>query len=360
VSLAAPDDLLVPTAEGLYCPAGGFHVDPWRPVERAIITHAHSDHAAPGSSSYLASTTGAVVLRERLGSAAAISTLGFGQRESIGDVEISMHPAGHILGSAQVRVQHRGRVWVVGGDHKTAHDRTCEPFEPVRCNVFISESTFGLPIYRWKPQSEVFAEINEWWLHNQAAGRTSIIYAYALGKAQRVLGGVDPGIGPIAVHGAVERMNRAYAAAGVRLPEAPNASGEQVPRLRGRGLVVAPPSAAGTPWLRKLVGPEGLSTAFVSGWMQVRGARRRRSVDRGFVLSDHADWPGLLETIAATGASRVGVTHGYIQPLVRYLRDHLRLDAFGIATRFEGERGEDDPASADSTPSELPHPTELP
>lgn len=346
-----PDDLVITTPDGLYCPRGGFHIDPWRPVPHAIITHAHSDHAGWGCKRYLASPTGAIVLRQRVGPDAGITPQPFNRGLTLGDVAVSLHPAGHILGSAQVRIEHAGRVCVISGDYKSAPDATCEPFEPVRCHTFITESTFGLPVYRWRPQSETFDDINRWWRANQADSRTSIVFAYALGKAQRMLAGLDPAIGPIACHGAVDRLNRAYRDAGIALPDAPLATADNAPDLRGRGLIVAPPSAASTPWLRKFAAAPaaGVATAFASGWMLIRGTRRRRGVDRGFALSDHADWSGLLDAIRATGASRIGVTHGYVQPLVRYLREHLALDAFAVPTRYEGERFEDAP---DGTPSD--------
>ena len=330
---------------GLRCESGGFHIDPWRPVHRAVITHAHADHAVWGCGAYLASPTGAVVLRERLGPDARIETLAWGRRLRLGDVEVSLHPAGHILGSAQVRVERvagasgadEGGVWVVSGDYKDRPDATCEPLEVVACDTFLTESTFGLPIYRWPDERGVFGQINEWWRANAALGRTSIAYAYALGKAQRVLAGVDPSIGPLGVHGALLKINGAYEANGVSLPGVVHVNDETVQGLRGRGLIVAPPSAGGVAsWVRRLEGPDGVSEAFVSGWMRVRGARRWRSVDRGFVLSDHADWPGLLETIERTGASRVGVTHGYSRPLARWLAGR-GLDTFVVDTRFEGE-----------------------
>lgn len=344
--------LIQATDRGLWCEAGGFHIDPWRPVDRAIVTHAHSDHAVWGCGSYLASPTGAVVLRERLGAtggagggAPRIETAEWGKGVRIGNVRVSLHPAGHILGSAQVRVERDGEVWVVSGDYKPRPsegapdgdlDATAEPHEVVRCDVFITESTFGLPIYRWRSQREVYAQINAWWRANAERGRTSVVYAYALGKAQRVLAGLDESIGPIGVHGAVERMNAAYEACGIRLPPRVRAVEEGVKEVKGRGIVIAPPSAAGTPWLRRLTGPDGVATAMASGWMRVRGARRWRSVDRGFVLSDHADWDGLLRTIEATGARKIGVTHGFTGPLVRWLREHGR-DAFVVPTRYEGE-----------------------
>ena len=340
--------LLVPDDRGLYCAAGGFHIDPWKPVERAVITHAHSDHARAGSGTYLTSASGAAVLRARIGDAAPIEGVGFGETHRIGDVTVSLHPAGHLLGSAQVRVEHAGEVWVASGDYKVERDRTCETFEPVRCDTFITESTFGLPIYRWRPQDEVFDEINRWWAGNAAEGITSVVFAYSLGKAQRVLAGVDASIGPILAHGAMTTLNEVYRAAGVVLPETRAGTAPEAKSAGGRALVIAPPSAAGTAWMRKFA---PASTAFVSGWMTVRGTRRRRSVDRGFVLSDHADWDGLLSAIAATGASRIGVTHGSTQAMARYLRESGR-DAFELETRYTGETDETEPAEANDAPAE--------
>ena len=319
---------------GLYCEAGDFYVDPWKPVERAVITHAHGDHARWGSRSYLGSTESARVLRTRLGDDASIRTVGWGEPISFNGVRVSLHPAGHILGSAQVRVEHRGEVWVVSGDYKTEPDATCTPFEALRCHTFITESTFGLPIYRWPAQQAVFAEIADWWRANREAGRASVIYGYALGKAQRLLSGLlGSESGPIYTHGAVERLNADYRASGIALPSTTHAA--SMPRGTNwkSALIVAPPSAAGSPWLRRF---GAQSTAFASGWMRIRGTRRRRSLDRGFALSDHVDWPALLQTIADTGAERVMVTHGYREPVVRFLRER-GLDAQSMASAWEGD-----------------------
>jgi putative mRNA 3-end processing factor len=328
------------TDHGLYCEAGGFHVDPWLPVDRALITHAHGDHARWGSRSYLAARAGERVLRTRLGPDANISTVEYGEPIAINGVRVSFHPAGHILGSAQIRVEHRGEVWVASGDYKTEPDPTCTPFEPVRCHTFITESTFGLPIYRWTPQAEAFHEIRTWWRANREAGRASIIFAYALGKAQRVLAGLVDADGPIYTHGAVERLNQDYRASGIALPPTTSATSQPRGHDWSGALVVAPPSAGGSPWVRRF---GMLSTAFASGWMRIRGTRRRRSVDRGFVLSDHVDWPALLGTIAATGAERVFVTHGYREPLARWLTEH-GIDARAVASGWKGDfdEGDDD------------------
>jgi putative mRNA 3-end processing factor len=347
-----PDDtdLVVQRPEGLYCPPGDFHLDPWRPVPRAVITHAHADHARRGHGAYLATAVSAGVLRARLG-AITLQGLAYGEAVMIHGVRVSLHPAGHVLGSAQVRLEHGGRVWVLSGDYCTSGaeaafdttagdvNATCAPFEPVRCDCFITESTFGLPIYRWRPQAEVLAEVNAWWQANAEAGRPSLLLGYSFGKAQRLLAGVDASIGPIVVHGAVEPLNEAYRAAGVALPATRRLEDTAEPGLLRRALVVAPPSVLGSAWVRRL---GDCSDAFASGWMQLRGARRRQGVDRGFVLSDHADWPGLQRAIAATGAGRVIVTHGYEAVLVRWLRQQ-GLQAGSFSTEYGGD--DDAPAA---------------
>lgn len=335
LSIMKENGLLRRTGKGLYCQAGDFYVDPWQPVERAVITHAHADHACRGCTHYLASSASEHVLRTRIGPEARIDTLGYGEAIRHNGVRVSLHPAGHVLGSSQVRVEHEGRVWVVSGDFKTDPDPTCTPFEPLRCHTFVTESTFGLPIYRWPPQEKVFEQINGWWRANQEKGRASVLFAYALGKAQRLLLGVDASIGPLFTHGAVEQVNNDYRRSGVALPETTPVAEAVEARDWGRALIIAPPSAQGTPWMRRF---GNTSTAFASGWMRIRGTRRRRSMDRGFVLSDHADWPGLTGAILATGAEQTLVTHGYVAPLVRWLREQ-GLQAEGLETRFEGEEG---------------------
>ena len=341
-------DLVVSTDRGLYCQLADIHIDPWRAIDRAIITHAHADHARPGSKTYLCTPESEPILRIRLGKDISIQTLPYNQPLLHNDIRITLHPAGHVLGSAQVLLEPTGpharthRSCCISGDYKTTPDPTCTPFEPVRCEHFITESTFGLPIYRWPDARIVFDDINAWWRNNQTRSLSSIIYTYALGKAQRLLAGLDPAIGPILVHGAIDRLLPPYRDAGVQLPPTERATADNAKASRGRAMVIAPPSSAGSPWLKKF-GKH--SDAFASGWMQIRGTRRRRSIDRGFVLSDHADWPGLLSAIEATGASRIGITHGTVTPLARYLREEKSLDAYPISTRFEGEV--DDTAETD-------------
>lgn len=328
--------LLRLTEHGLLCEAGGFYVDAWAPVDRTIVTHAHSDHAYAGCGHYLTAGAGVELLKLRVGEE-DVQGAAYGEKIKLGEVTVSLHPAGHILGSAQVRIEHRGEVWVVSGDYKLADDPTCAAFEPVRCHTFLTESTFGLPVYRWAPSGAVIAEILGWWQANARDGKTSLLLCYALGKAQRVLAGLAGADGQIVVHGAVERINLVYRAAGVAL--APTRMVGEAPRgadWKG-ALVLAPPSALGSPWTRRF---NKVSSGFASGWMRVRGQRRRRALDRGFALSDHADWPALHTAIAATGAERVLVTHGNAGPLARFLGEQgVRAEV--LATRFMGEAAED-------------------
>lgn len=322
-------DLIVQRPEGLYCPPGDFYIDPWRAVPRAVITHAHADHARTGHGHYLSHRSGEGVLRSRLG-AITLQNADYGEAVEHNGVKISLHPAGHVLGSAQVRVEHGGQVWVASGDYKVAPDATCTPFEPVRCDVFITESTFGLPIYRWQNDSAIFQAINTWWATNAALGKASVLCCYSFGKAQRILSGVDASIGPIITHGAVEPLNAAYRHAGVALPDTRMVSQVADKADFSQALVLCPPSATGTPWIKRFA---PYSDAFASGWMQLRGARRRGGYDAGFVLSDHADWPGLLSAIGATGAQRIIVTHGSIPVMVRYLTEQ-GLDAGSFQTEY--------------------------
>jgi putative mRNA 3-end processing factor len=322
-------------------------------VDRAVVTHAHSDHACPGSRAYLTAQPGEALLRVRVGGEAPIQALEYGESVRLKGVHVSLHPAGHILGSAQVRIESGGEVWVVSGDYKLEPDPTCTAFEPVACHTFVTESTFGLPIYRWPPEADVFAEIHAWWAANQQAGKASVLFAYSLGKAQRVLagllGGMDPAAGPIYTHGAVENFCRLYREAGIALAPTTHAGAALPATDWSRALILAPPSANGTPGLigMRRFGP--LSTGFVSGWMRIRGARRRRSLDRGFVLSDHADWPGIMSAIRASGASRVWVTHGYRTAVVEWLKQQ-GIEAQAIETRFEGELDETGPEPAEAEP----------
>lgn len=311
-------DGLQVTPNGLYCSEGDFYIDPWQPAKRAVITHAHADHARGGSHSYLCATESKAILQSRLGPDADIETLDYGQVLTINSVQLSLHPAGHILGSAQVKINAGGHISVVSGDYKTEFDPTCAPLEILQCHTFISESTFGLPIFKWPPPEHVLQDINAWWQRNCEQERTSILFAYALGKAQRILTGLDASIGPILTHGAVEKVNQSYREAGIRLPATQYVSSVEDRNVFKKALVIAPPSADNPAWMRRF---SDRSRAFASGWMRIRGNRRRRSVDRGFVLSDHSDWNGLVQTIKATNAERIAITHGYATEMVRWLKE---------------------------------------
>ncbi len=333
--------LIQVTDSGLYCERGGFFIDPWRAVDRAVVTHAHADHLCWGCGQYLLAHDGLTVAHARLRDQPVITTVRYGEPVDANGVQVSLYPAGHILGSAQVRLEYRGKVWVVSGDYKVESDLTCAPFAPIPCHVFISECTFGLPVFRWPAQGDVFAEILAWWHGNQVAGHSSLLFAYALGKSQRLLAGLaatagaGQGLpGPVYTHGAVEAMNRAYRDAGIELPPTTYVAEAETGVNWSSALVIAPPSAHGTPWARRF-GPA--STAFASGWMRLRGTRRRRAVDRGFILSDHVDWPALLATIDATAAETVWLTHGYTAVVARWLKEQGK-DARAVVTRYEGER----------------------
>ena len=329
--------MLIESSSGLFCPAGGFYVDPWGPVERALITHVHGDHARPGSRAYLCAEPSRRLLERRCGPDVRVEALPYGESIALGDVRVSFHPAGHIRGSAQIRIEFQpgaGGVWVVGGDYKRAADPTCTPFEPLACETFVTESTFGLPIYRWDRTETVVAEILEWWEENRRNLRTSVLFCYTAGKAQRILAELARVTDKKAfVHGAMSSSIEDYREAGVQMLATASVTEQPKGRKFAGELVLAPLSARGTPWMRRL-GEH--SDAFASGLMRVRGVRRQRSFDRGFVLSDHADWPALLETIAETGAARVFATHGHAEPLARYLREK-GLDVGVMRTAWEGE-----------------------
>ncbi|MEL6689590.1 MAG: ligase-associated DNA damage response exonuclease [Pseudomonadota bacterium] len=325
------------TKRGIYCAAGDFYIDPWRPVDRALITHGHADHARSGMKSYLSTDAAAPVIRMRLGAGINLETVAYGEVRRIGDAEVSFFPAGHVPGSAQIRVEVDGEVWVASGDYKVVDDGLSEAFEPVKCHAFITECTFGLPVFNWTPEADVRASLNNWWQANAAAGKPSIIGAYSLGKAQRILAALDPAIGPILTHGAVENTNVVLREQGYALPDTIHVTPELKAKDYPGALIVAPPSALGSTWARRFT---GASTAFASGWMAMRGVRRRRAVDRGFVMSDHADWAGLNTAIADTGAERIFVTHGYTSVFRQWLESQ-GYDAAIVETEYEGDDAED-------------------
>lgn len=325
--------LIEVTENGLYCAAGDFYIDPWRPVKHAVLTHAHGDHARWGSEHYHAIRSSGGILRRRLGENVNLISHEYGEAFQLGNARISLHSAGHVLGSAQVRIEANGEVWVVTGDYKRAPDPTCEPFEIVECDTLISEATFALPCYAWPDTREVVADIYRWWQSNRESGRASVLFCYALGKAQRVLAELlaftDE---PVYAHGAALPLIEEYRRENVAM--VPTLPVERERRADYAGaLVIAPPSASGSPWMRRF---GDAATGFCSGWMRIRGARRRRGYDRGFVLSDHADWPALLRTIEDSRATRVLLTHGYSDALVRYLRER-GCNAAALRTAYGDE-----------------------
>ncbi|PUZ27370.1 putative mRNA 3-end processing factor [Chitinophaga costaii] len=325
------------TDKGIYCPAGDFYIDPWLPVERAVITHAHSDHARWGSRKYLCQEYSVPLLKLRLGADLQVQGLPYGESVYFNSVQVSFHPAGHMIGSAQVRIALAGEVWVVSGDYKVEHDGLSTPFEPVTCHTFITESTFGLPIYRWQPQTTVFAGIQQWIQDNQAAGKASVLSAYSLGKAQRLLYNLRHVTGRFLVHGAIAITEQVVRDAGWPLPAVERITPQTPKEAFANAVIICPPSAVGSSWMRRFT-PYSLGVC--SGWMQVRGNMRRRNADAGFVLSDHADWEGLLQAVKATGAQRVYVTHGFSSVFARYLTEQGGLDAAEIKTAF-GDEEED-------------------
>lgn len=318
---------------GIYCAQADVYIDPWKPVNKAIITHAHADHARPGHQHYLAHKDSLPVMRHRLGQDIRTQGLDYGEVINIKGVKLSLHPAGHIPGAAQVRLEYRGEIWVVSGDYKLQPDPFTRDFEAVSCHHFITESTFGLPVYRWPAADEVFEEIRQWHLANREKGRVSVLGAYSLGKAQRVMAGLAE-FAPIYTHGAIENTNEVLRKQGLALPETRYIDADVGKKELSGALVICPPSAIGSAWMRKL-GPT--STGFCSGWMTLRGTRRRRAADRGFVLSDHADWDGLNRAVRATGAENIYVTHGYKDLFSRWLREEYGLNARAVDTLYEGE-----------------------
>jgi putative mRNA 3-end processing factor len=329
--------LLELTDSGLFCPPAGIFIDPWRPVERAVITHAHSDHARWGMKHYLAHQDSAEVMKLRLGAEISLHTLEYQEKLEINGVKVSLHPAGHIPGSAQVRLEYQGKVAVVSGDYKVENDGFCTPFEPVKCHEFVSECTFGLPIYKWESQEEIFSQINSWWSENAAEGRNSVLFAYSLGKAQRIIQNLQREIGEVFVHGAIWNTNQALISNGIPVWDVPKVT-QDIPKNRLRGaMIIATPSAMGTSWMKKF---SPFRTGICSGWMAVRGTRRRRAADRGFVLSDHADWEGLITAITATEAERVYLTHGSTASFGRFLQEEKGIDALELQTLFGVEEVE--------------------
>ena len=328
------------TDKGLYCAAGDFYIDPWRPVERAVITHAHSDHARAGSRHYLCHHLSLPILQLRLGQH-SFQSVDWHEPVWINGVRISLHPSGHIIGAAQIRVEYKGEVWVVSGDYKTENDGISGAFEPVQCHTFITESTFGLPVYRWQPQQQVFQQMQHWILQNQQQERASMLIAYSLGKAQRILQAIAPITNKIYVHGAIWNTHQVLLNKGIQLPTVQRITNETTKADLKGAVIIAPPGAEESPWTKRI---PSFRTATCSGWMQVRGQARRSSSDMGFALSDHADWNGLLSAVKATGAEKVFVTHGFQSVFSRYLNE-IGVEAAEVITQYgEEEKTTEEPA----------------
>lgn len=325
------------TNKGIYCPKGDFYIDPWKPVRLAVTTHGHADHVKSGNDAYLCHELTKPILLHRLGADLKIQTLAYGESLLINGVQLSLFPAGHVIGSAQIRLEYKGEVCVVSGDYKVEYDGISTAFEPVKCHTFVSESTFGLPIYNWLPQQEIFDQISHWHSNNQQQQKTSVLTAYSLGKAQRLVKGLSPLQQKIYVHSAIANLNEAFIKAGVELPETIRISPEISKSELQEGIVIVPPAVADGRWIKTLAHP---ATGVCSGWMQVRAGRRWRSSDAGFALSDHADWPGLLSAIKATSAEKVYVTHGYTATFSKYLNE-IGIDSEEVKTQYGVEDDEE-------------------
>jgi putative mRNA 3-end processing factor len=336
-----PEDILVPTPSGVCCNPGGFHIDPTRPVEKALITHGHSDHARAGHGAVLATQETLDVMRIRYGDSFAGSTqaIGYGEALKLDGARVSFHPAGHVLGSAQIRVECNGLRVVASGDYKDVPDPTCTPFEPLKCDVFITEATFGLPVFRHHDAAGEIAKLLQ--SVRLFPERAHLVGAYTLGKAQRVMGMLRAARydKPIFIHGAIESTTRYYQDRGIDLGQVELARDANKAELAGR-IIICPPSALGDLWSRRFPDPVA---AFASGWMRVRARARQRGVTLPLVISDHADWDGLTAAIAATGASEVWVTHGQEDALVHWCQTNglkaRPLDIVGYGDEEDSEPG---------------------
>ena len=320
------------TKKGIYCPQGKFYLDPWYPVDYAIISHGHADHARWGMKRYLCQNDSKAILQHRLGESINIQSLGYNQEITINGVKVSFHPAGHVIGSAQIRLEHRGYVLVFTGDYKTQPDFITTPFESIKCHTFITESTFGLPIYKWKSEEVLQAELHRWVQTNQSNNRTSVFLGYSLGKAQRLMSLLE-GVDDIYVHGAIHNLNNAIIKSGIQLPKTSLLKNDFNKKELQTKIVIMPPGLLGSRLLNKLPNP---ATAICSGWMQIRGHRRWQAVDAGFTISDHADWNGLISAVKGSEAEQVYVTHGSQAIFSKYLNE-IGIKADELKTEYGDE-----------------------
>ncbi|TCC89566.1 ligase-associated DNA damage response exonuclease [Pedobacter hiemivivus] len=327
--------LITFTNKGIYCKQGDFYIDPWRPVNLAVTTHGHADHVKWGNKAYLCHELSKPILQHRLGEL-NIQTLPYHKEININGVKLSLYPAGHVIGSAQIRLEYKGEICVISGDYKVEYDGVSTAFEPVKCHTFVSESTFGLPIYKWQPQEDIFNQIRNWISSNRDKNQTTVLVAYSLGKAQRLMAGLA-GYGDIYVHSSIANLNDVFSKAGVILPYTIPITAETSKEILQKGIVIVPPVMAEGKWIKSLT---HAATGICSGWMQVRAGRRWQSADAGFALSDHADWPGLLSAIKATGAEKVFVTHGYSAIFSKYLNE-IGIEAEEVKTQYGDEEEEE-------------------
>ncbi|MDH5826884.1 ligase-associated DNA damage response exonuclease [Sphingobacterium faecium] len=323
------------TNRGIYCQQGDFYIDPWLPVDYAVTTHGHADHVRWGNKYYLCHHLTKAIIKCRISEDLIVESLGYGETITRNGVQISFHPAGHVIGSAQVRLAYKGEVCVLSGDYKTEYDGISTAFEPVKCHTFVSESTFGLPIYNWLPQETIFQDINQWADQNREEHKTTVLIAYSLGKAQRLMQNLA-GHSAIYVHRSIARLNAAIQQAGVSLPSYTEISAETGKDELQAGILIVPPAMRDTKWIKSL---HTAAVGVCSGWMQVRSHRRWQSADAGFALSDHADWNGLIDAIRATEAEKIYVTHGFTSVFARYLTEQ-GLDAEAVSTQFGVEDDE--------------------
>jgi len=326
---------------GIFCKPGQFYIDPWLPVDKALITHGHADHARWGMKSYLCHHYTVPILQSRISADINVQGVGYNEPIYINGVKVTFHPAGHIIGSAQIRLEYKGKVTVVTGDYKLQNDGISTPFESVKCHELITESTFGLPIYNWSPVEILNEQIQQWALDNIKQGKTPIFIGYSLGKAQRLLQALKD-VAPIHVHYSIDKLNKAYQSLGIDL--APYAIADLKADLKTlqNKIIILPPSLVDNVTVKKI--PHQVY-AICSGWMQVRGARRWRSADAGFAISDHADWKDLLTAIKSSEAEKVFVTHGQTHVLSKYLNE-IGIEAEPVVTQF-GQEEDDESVSKD-------------
>ena len=330
--MSAKNQLIQFTKKGIYCPQGKFFLDPWYPVDYAIISHGHADHARWGMKRYLCTNDSKAILQHRLGADIMIESIPYGKEITVNEVKVSFHPAGHVIGSAQIRLEYKGYVVVFTGDYKTQPDFITQPFESIKCHTFITESTFGLPIYNWKSEEDLQNELQSWVKTNQQNNRTSVFLGYSLGKAQRLMS-LLVGCDDIYVHRSIYNLNNAILESGIKLPETKLWSADLNKKTLENKIIIAPPAILGSRMLKRLPNP---ATAICSGWMQIRGNRRWQAVDAGFAVSDHADWNGLIHAVKASEAEQVYVTHGSQAVFSKYLNE-IGIKANELVTEYGDE-----------------------